>query len=734
MSTEFLRAILPWLDAAVPLADLLGPFKAGIRAIVEGIVDGLEWTIELLMGLYVGLLERFMDLDPSQLAEMQSLWEVSMSVYFGVLALLALGFLGMMEIFPGNMRTDPYRFGERALLVTMGLFIVNPPGPAESTFEQGVFAWAFGLTNAIQDLYLAEASDVELVIDLASVSDAAGTIFATMIALLVMVVVLLLSIIPAVLIMGLRQVIIFGIYGLFPLIALLWIVDVGPLKYGNMVASMLFKAAAVLLALGVLVAGAMAASTGLIGASTSQTGDTASTVAAGPTVEVIGHDAPSKVATGVFSSHNEDGFMSTITTIIDVVGSSLVVSFIGLVVAFVVMKSMIGDTGGGGSPRRSGGGGRRQGGGAANGRGGFLGSIAAGGTFGMFGGGGSADHDSMGGEASVPTSPALFGGNGSDGPSRLPDGGDMLGNDDLPRNPSLVGQGTLSDFGGDDRFSLDGQVETTHDMGELDAFEGEGTVYDGSKTRAGHTVGYSVYRPEDGEAYMLANSELGEIVEQADGVESPGELYAAAERAAEAEYGQNPSEEQIRNATIPGTGKSFRDVKGELGEGALLERDYKRRGLEPIAVAGDDSVLNLDSSDQGIDGIAVDPDSGEVHVHVSEGKMSKDNSAVDGSMLGETVDGNPDQMEDQWIEDRAVPLRKEAEDAFSRGEISKEQVEQVEEAVDNIRRGNVTKEIHKVQDAPISESTVEPGKLSDKNIEHVTIHKPGHVIEPEGDN
>jgi type IV secretion system protein TrbL len=58
----------------------------------------------------------------------------------------------MFQLFPD--KTDPYRFMSRALAATLSLFIVNPPGPGNTLFGKGLFAWAFAVSNAAVTAFL----------------------------------------------------------------------------------------------------------------------------------------------------------------------------------------------------------------------------------------------------------------------------------------------------------------------------------------------------------------------------------------------------------------------------------------------------------------------------------------------------------------------------------------------------------------------------------------------------
>lgn len=320
----------------VAAIDLLGPFKAGLRAVAQRLVDALTGVISTLLDLYVGLLGEFLYLEVDRLATLEGIWSAGLAVYVGGLCLVALGALGTMQVLPGASRLDPHRLGERALLATVGLVVVNPPGSGGGLFGDGAVAWAFALTNAIQRLYLRHASQTAIAFDVGSLGDATGTVFATAFAAGLLAIVLAVTILPAVLVLAVRQLTLFAVYALFPLLALLWIVDAGPLKYGHLVATMTFRAAGTLLVLGVLVSGVLAASVGILGASHgSSPGPTATdNLTRGPL-------AGSQTGSADSLAAGQPGARGTITTVIDVVGSALLVSSVTIVAMLGIVGSAL---------------------------------------------------------------------------------------------------------------------------------------------------------------------------------------------------------------------------------------------------------------------------------------------------------------------------------------------------------------------------------------------------------
>ncbi|RLM44277.1 hypothetical protein DVK00_14640 [Haloarcula sp. Atlit-47R] len=59
-----------------------------------------------------------------------------MVIYFSLLTIFGLSYLGLFQLFPDNEKMDPHRFMSRALAATLSLFIVNPPGTG-TLFSRG---------------------------------------------------------------------------------------------------------------------------------------------------------------------------------------------------------------------------------------------------------------------------------------------------------------------------------------------------------------------------------------------------------------------------------------------------------------------------------------------------------------------------------------------------------------------------------------------------------------------
>ncbi|WP_050036661.1 MULTISPECIES: hypothetical protein [unclassified Haloarcula] len=245
---------------AVPFVAPLLVVDVGLESLIQWINEQLfNAVFELIEILFSSVLSEMLKLEPSMLDQFQSMWDLSMVIYFSLLTIFGLSYLGLFQLFPDNEKMDPYRFMSRALAATLSLFIVNPPGSG-TLFSRGAFAWAFSISNASIDLFL---KGVNLNASLPS-NPVAQTSVGSFVMLLygigILLVVVLSQIVLFVVLVA-RQVLVYLTYGLFPLLIIFWVADVGPLKYAKELAEQLFKATGMLIPGGILVAGIFAVGT-----------------------------------------------------------------------------------------------------------------------------------------------------------------------------------------------------------------------------------------------------------------------------------------------------------------------------------------------------------------------------------------------------------------------------------------------------------------------------------------
>ncbi|WP_323677338.1 hypothetical protein [Halorubellus sp. PRR65] len=248
------RNLLHALSDASTLAP--AAIDLGLKDLLKSINRAMFGAVfELIELLFSEALGEMLKLQPSELSKVAEMYELSTILFFSLLTLFGLSYLGMFQLFPGNEDVDPYQFMTRAFAALMAILIVNPPGDG-TLFAQGAFAWAFEVTNASIDLFLQGANFGQSLPSNPSIGGDPSlqtTIMLMLYGSLILLVVGLTQILLFIVLVA-RQIIIILTYGLFPLLLVFWIADAGPLKYAKQLSEKLFKATGMLIPAGILFA------------------------------------------------------------------------------------------------------------------------------------------------------------------------------------------------------------------------------------------------------------------------------------------------------------------------------------------------------------------------------------------------------------------------------------------------------------------------------------------------
>jgi hypothetical protein len=225
------------------------PFKWAF----EKVLEGFYWAIaKLIDTLLIGITERLLYF-PNPAAQgnypgLNTLYDNMMiNVFFPSLSIMLLSFLIAYMFFPYSPDIDIYRFAQRAF-VAIFLVLVGPM----------MFYYIFELYTAIGHQIIPETYKFTT-FRTQGLIGAVGGVFATFAIMLYVGTSIIISLITMWIMLAMRMLIISTTFALFPFLMALWIPDVGPLKYANGFAEMVFKITAVLLLLGFVVSGFLAA-------------------------------------------------------------------------------------------------------------------------------------------------------------------------------------------------------------------------------------------------------------------------------------------------------------------------------------------------------------------------------------------------------------------------------------------------------------------------------------------
>lgn len=214
--------------------------------------DGVEWLFNLLVNgifnavstLFVGGIEIFLFFrNPAEVPGLNEMWDKALFLYFGIIALGSLVYILSTMMFPSQDEADYWRLVERVLLSMMMVIVAKPFIP-----------FAIELTNAIAAYFYPNGYNLMYSLSLMEglVGSSANVFAALFIAIFGHYGIITSGMIfYGVLIM--RMLLVYVIYGLFPMLIGFWTFDFGPMKYTNMIAEFAFKIFAVLLVLGIVV-------------------------------------------------------------------------------------------------------------------------------------------------------------------------------------------------------------------------------------------------------------------------------------------------------------------------------------------------------------------------------------------------------------------------------------------------------------------------------------------------
>lgn len=313
--------------AGVALVPLVGPkeaFKEFVNDLFLGVFD-------LVTDLFGDILREFIYLDPAYLEAVESVYQVGMVVFFGLLLVYGAATFGLFEVFPNTKQTDPIRFSARALVATTSLWIVNPPGWSSELTGQGAFAAAFVVVNELSALYLDELGG-GLSFQSQQVMDSLGGPFILLAFGYLFGGTMLLAELVLLALLVMRQVLVVVVYGAYPLLIAFWIADGGPMKYGKQLAEKLFKTATVLTVGGILLSAVFAVGMALIT-------DTSTLFAGGTGSAAAASSSRAPVSDGVFASGGAEDVL------LEFVVKAIVVIVV-LVVPSLLLVQMLGAVGG----------------------------------------------------------------------------------------------------------------------------------------------------------------------------------------------------------------------------------------------------------------------------------------------------------------------------------------------------------------------------------------------------
>lgn len=206
--------------------------------------------VNLVASLFTGMIEIFLfPPAPSRIGGIEDLFLKSTFAFFSIISVTSLGYLGYMMVFPHNEKADPFRFVNRLfaafIMVGAGKYLLNTVFVGVNSLGQYIYPNTFKIKFMMDS-----------VLDIVAMS--VGSLLTVLIGIIILYLTSLATIAGFFAILAIRALLMYAVYALLPIFVGLWVVDVGPFKYGNMVGELAFKAFALLLAFGILMSAILA--------------------------------------------------------------------------------------------------------------------------------------------------------------------------------------------------------------------------------------------------------------------------------------------------------------------------------------------------------------------------------------------------------------------------------------------------------------------------------------------
>lgn len=243
----FLDSARDWISGNIPwpfnfMGTLRNVLEWTLNILVTGIIDAI--TQFFILGVEYFLIYE----NPRYIPELNEYWVDSLVLYLFIVFAMMFAYYAVFMLLADTEKADVQRIVERLILSAIFLFI-----------SRDVYGFFVALTNSIAHGILPSNYTFFIGIELLNALATSATVLMT--ALLIAVFGgfgIFISGIIFYLILAIRMFIVYVVYALMPVLLGLWVVDVGPGKYGKFFADFMIKIAAVMMVMGILIAGILA--------------------------------------------------------------------------------------------------------------------------------------------------------------------------------------------------------------------------------------------------------------------------------------------------------------------------------------------------------------------------------------------------------------------------------------------------------------------------------------------
>jgi hypothetical protein len=186
-------------------------------------------------------------------------WGVSFPLFFGLLSVVIATFFLMMQLDAGSEETNLDSFMQRIFIAVVLVIAVGAGAfiPESADIPQmGLFGYGVEFTNVIGQYLFPDTYQIRVDLETArGIATTGLTGFAVVVFPIIASPKIFLTYGTFLAALGLRAVIVYTTYALFPILIVFWVGETGPLKYGKMIGSLMMKVTVMLLLMGVLISG-----------------------------------------------------------------------------------------------------------------------------------------------------------------------------------------------------------------------------------------------------------------------------------------------------------------------------------------------------------------------------------------------------------------------------------------------------------------------------------------------
>lgn len=234
-------------------ASIVAVFQNALASRLQSIIRNLfqiifDSTFNVIFRIFTGTTEYILLFPPpGEIDELGDLYWTIFELFWVVLALVGSVFFLMAMLFPDSDKADVERFFKRSFIGVVLILIIGPLGNGFDIFVQSS-------NLVIAELYPDSFSIEAQVNSAQAVAEDTGAIISMAVFAFVFSWKILITYGMFLIMLGMRMIIVYTVYAIFPLLIACWIADIGPLKYGKFVADKAFKIVIMLMLLGVLIA------------------------------------------------------------------------------------------------------------------------------------------------------------------------------------------------------------------------------------------------------------------------------------------------------------------------------------------------------------------------------------------------------------------------------------------------------------------------------------------------